>query len=117
MYGLPENFDASVLVGLTVEMVCFTGNQISLHFDVQTKIVVEAMLEYQSASGQVQKLVPPVSSTNLMQLIGHKITQALGQADGTLFLLFDNDDSVRCCDVSSNYESYQIVRSDKTIII
>jgi len=68
MYGLPKSFDASVFVGKTLEMLCFNVSQICLHFDNHTKITIEGTLTYQTTAntGLIQKISPPVLSTNLM---------------------------------------------------
>jgi hypothetical protein len=118
MYGLPKDFDAPSLIGLTLEMVCFNISQIYLHFDHHVMITVEGTLTYQSKlNGNVQKLSPPVVETNLMQLVGHKVTHAVGTPDGTLSLTFDNGHVVECLDDSPDYESYQIAIGGKTVVV
>ncbi len=42
MYGLPDDFDAGAFVGRTLEQVCFTENQVTLHFDGMIDITVES---------------------------------------------------------------------------
>ena len=99
-------------------MVCFNANQIYLHFDNHVTITVEGTLTYQSASnGVVQKLSPPVSETNLMQLVGHKLEQITGKSNGTLSLAFDDNSIVECLDTSPDYESYQLSFEGRLIVI
>jgi hypothetical protein len=119
MYGLPKDFDASSFIGRTLEMVCFNLNQIYLHFDDHVMITIEGDLIYQTTpeKSSRQKISPPVFSTNLMELLEHKVTNASARLDGTLSLTFDNGCIVTCLDSSPNYESYRISFGDKTIIV
>jgi hypothetical protein len=117
MYGLPKDFDGSSLIGRTLEMVCFNLNQISLHFGDHVMITVEGALTYQSVSGVVQKLSPPVVETNIMQLVGRELVRVVGSPGGTLSLTFDNGHIVECLDTSADYESYRISFGGQMIIV
>jgi hypothetical protein len=117
MYGLPENFDASFLVGQTLEMVCFNANQLYLHFSSHITITVESTFSYQDGSSQSAPQQVPVKESNLMQLLEHKVSKASGDKNGTLALVFDNGHTVQCYDSSKNYESYQIKIGEKVIVV
>ena len=41
MYGLPANFDASLFVGRTLQLICFSANQIYLHFDTELMLTMK----------------------------------------------------------------------------
>lgn len=119
MYGLPENFDGSFLIGRTLEMICFNANQIYLHFDGQVTITIEGSFSHQRAQSgsDTQVLSVPVSESDLMQLLEHKITGVSGEKDGTLTLVFDDGQILKCYDQLPNYESYQIRHGEKVIIV
>jgi hypothetical protein len=118
VYGLPENFDASFLVGQTLEMVSFNANQLYLHFSGHITITVEGTFSYQNVSFQsAQPIHVPVQESNLMQLLEHTVSQASGDRNGTLSLAFDNGQIFQCFDSSKGYESYQIKIGEKVIVV
>jgi hypothetical protein len=117
MYGLPENFDASFFVGQTLEMVSFNANQLYLHFSGKITITVESTFSYQSGNTQPATIRVPVKQSNLMQLLEHTVSKASGDRNGTLTLVFDNDDLLQCFDSSKSYESYQIKYGNRTIVV
>jgi Family of unknown function (DUF6188) len=90
-----------------------------LNFDNHVTITIEGALAYQTPSdkGSFQKIAPPVSSTNLMELLEHKVISASAQPNGTLSLTFDNGHSVECLDSSPTYESYRMSFNGKTFIV
>lgn len=42
MYKFPEDFDAAVFVGRTLEMVCVNANQVYFHFNDDLMICAES---------------------------------------------------------------------------
>lgn len=119
MYGLPENFEGSFLIGRNLEMICFNANQVYLHFDGDVTITIEGTFSHQQAQAQSNAIVIslPVSESDLMQLLEHKISAISGDKDGTLTLVFDDGQILRCYDQFPNYESYQIRYGDKVTIV
>lgn len=119
MYGLPENFDGSFLLGRTLEMICFNANQIYLHFDGQVTITIEGTFSHQRAQSgsNTQVLSIPVSESDLRQLLEHKVSAISADKDGTLSLVFDDGQTLTCYDQLPNYESYQISQGDNVIIV
>jgi hypothetical protein len=119
MYGLPENFDGSFLIGKTLEMVCFNVSQLYLHFSNHIIITIESSFSYRDADSQslARPINVPVKESNLMQLLGHLISKASGDQDGTLTLVFDNGEVFKCFDSSKNFESYQIKYGDQLIVV
>ena len=119
MYRLPRDFDPAVLVGQRFEQVCFSENQLWLHFDARIKIGIESSFTCRSRLSPINLTVMkvPVSESNLMQLLGKTITKASGNEDGTLSLVFENGDELQVFDDSSEYESYRIVVGTREIIV
>ena len=110
MYGLPLDFDAKFLVGRNLEQICFNQNQIALHFDDDLSIIVESALSHESSQSlsDARVVEVPVSDSDLMQLLGFSVSDASGDKDGTLTLVFDNGHTLKCYDTSHEYESYKI---------
>ena len=119
MYKLPQNFDATFLIGRKLEMICFNANQVYLHFDGSVTITIESAFSHQHTRSEANMSIikVPVSESDLMQLLEHAISAASGDTDGTLTVVFDNGHTLKCFDTSPQYESYQIKRGESVIIV
>ncbi len=118
MYGLPEDFDGSFLVGHRLEMICFNSNQLYLHFDGQLTIKIEGEFSYDSGLGdsEAKPIHPPITESKLMHLLEHSISQAAGNEVGTLTIMFDNGHILKCFE-SFDYESYEIKHGADRLIV
>jgi hypothetical protein len=118
MHGLPVGFDAGFLVGCRLEQICFSENQISLHFSAGVGITIEGGYSYQRSTlpASAPTAFVPASQSNLMELLGHAISGVEGTSNGTLTLLFDNGHELRCFD-NPHYESYRIRDGAREIIV
>jgi hypothetical protein len=117
MYGLPKDFNAARLVGRNLELICFNENQVYLHFDGKLTIMVESKLSYQDNPELAPRTIEiPILQSNLMQLLGHSITDASGNNEGTLTMEFDNGHILQCLD-QPHYEAYQIKQGDEELIV
>lgn len=119
MYGLPEDFDASIFVERTLEQICFNENQIALHFGLDLSLVIECAFIHEDPAQQPSNQVVdvPAASSNLMSLLGVRVTLAWGDKDGTLLVRFENGQSLKIEDNSPVYESYRIQQGDREIIV
>jgi len=119
MYRLPEDFDGMFFVGRTIEQVCFSQNQLSMHFDHQIVLTIESAFSLgetdSASSNKLQRI--PVSNSDLMQLLGFRVTNVRIEEQNTLCLIFQNGKEFRCYDDANDYESYQIRNGAKTIIV
>ncbi len=113
MYGLPKGFDGSFLVGHVLEVVCFAKYQIYLHFDEKITITVVSAFSYKN---DLLANVPAQES-NLMELIGSSVSSVSGDENGTRSLLFNNGQTLKIYDTSTQYESYAIANGGKEIIV
>lgn len=113
MYGLPKDFDGSFLVGRTLGLLCFSQNQMSLHFDDDVTIAIESAFAYKTA----QVIDVPVHESDLMELLGTAVASVQGDANGTLSLLFNNGQTLKLYDTTKQYESYTITYGGKVIIV
>jgi len=118
MYGLPGDFDGEFLVGCVLAQICFTENQITLHFDANVAITIEGPYAYQDTPlvEDPSTLRVPASSSNLMQLIGHRVSRVEVTREATLSLFFENSHVLKCFD-TPQYESYQIRHEARVIIV
>lgn len=113
MFGLPADFDGSFLVGLTLEMICFTENQVNLHFGADTMIRIESAYSYNGN----EPVDVPVCQSNLMELLGSSVLVTHGDASGTLSLTFNQGRTLKVYDTTEQYESYIITHGGKEIIV
>jgi hypothetical protein len=117
MYGLPQDFDGLFLVGRELEIVSYTANSIFLGFGNEVSITTESSYECRIVGDEelVEAQQPPVASSRLMQLVGHKVASVDVEQPGTLALHFDGGHVVRCFDDQPNYESYRIARGNEEL--
>src|SRR5262245_33308849 len=100
MYGLPEDFDGMFLLGRELEQICFTKNQVSLHFGEQIEITIEGSFSYEEAPRAITAVVSrlPLRQSDLMKLLGAVVSGVRGTREGTLQLDFDNGHRLSCFD-------------------
>ena len=102
MHGLPKDFDSTFFLGQTLELVCFSANQVYLHFSDNISVTIEGEFLYRKSLEQVLELSPKaVLRTELIGLLEHSIHNAFGEDNGTLTLIFENSHIVKCFDNSS----------------
>ena len=118
MHGLPKDLDTSIFLNRELEQVCFTANQLVLHFDKEISIIASGSFGCFSGSQDKKEVIhkAPVNSSDLMKLLGHRIAKVLAKKDGTLDLQFDNAQQLVFYD-DPNYESYDIYIGKNRIIV
>ena len=125
MYGLPEDFDGEMFVGRTIEQVCFTANQVAIHFDDDMNLVIEGEFSLAGAgagvSGAGDEGVHSGSTATprhaLARLVGAKVVRARGTRDGTLTIECESGDVLQVFDVSPMYQAYTISHRDQVLIV
>ena len=118
MYGLPPDFDATVLVGAELTQVSFSANTVHLVLDPDVQITIVGAFSLQvNAHMPLVLSSPPVDSSAIMALIGKRVSSAIGSRDGTLTLKFENGGTIFCLDDSEEYEAYTIQAHGKTIVV
>jgi hypothetical protein len=118
MYGLPEDFDASVFLGRELIQICFSANTIDFAFSGDILVTLESSFIYSnSPTDEGHRQTIPVSSSNLMGLIGATVDSVTSQRDGTLFMSFNNEHRLTFLDDSTSYESYCIHIGDRLVIV
>ena len=121
MYGLPEDFDGSFFVGRSVWTVAFSGCMTELIFDGDVAIGLLASYECHFVGDnkyvELRRIDTAVTSSRLMQLLGHKVVSVDAERQGTLSLHFENGHVFRCFDNACGYESYSIRHGNERIIV
>jgi hypothetical protein len=118
MYGLTEDFDPTVFLGCQLTQICFTQNTIHFDFSGDVSVTLESSFLYCSdADDSVCRQIVPVSSSNLMHLLGSSVDSATAEPDGTLLLGFGEGRTLAFLDDSKEYESYSIRIGTRVIIV
>ena len=118
MYGLPRDFDFSIFVGRSVELVSFTVNTVNLSFDEDLSITIGSSYEYQvDTRSPGEKRAIPVQESTLMQLLGKTIEAAEACGRGTLVLHFEGGQIFKCFDDEPQYEAYTITNRGRETIV
>lgn len=118
MYGLPEDFTGTFLVGRVLEQICFSQNQICLHFDSNVSITIESAFSHDYGREAHSTIIYiPALQSDLMQFLGFSISEVFGKKDGTLCLVFENGQTFKCFDTSPQFESYHIKHGERVIIV
>ncbi len=123
MYGLPVDFDPTPFVGRRLDRICFAQSTIFFYFPKdlakeeilngaasdEITIALESSFLLQARPGDAgTKQTSPVTSAEVMRLIGKNVTAAKSKRDGTLTLTFEDGAILQFLDESPQYESYQI---------
>jgi hypothetical protein len=119
MYGLPKDFDPTFFVNQRLDHITFAEYTLYFSFDDKISITVNSsfqhLFEVAEQNEPVQKM--PLAESKLMQLIGHHVTQAHGEFEGTLTLVFDNGHILRIFDDDPHYECYSINDGNREIYV
>ena len=118
MYGLPKDFNGSIFVKKEMIQVCFNANQMIVHFEEGLSVI--SMGSFGRASGKRDREIVhelPVTSSDIMELLGHVVMEALVEENGILRLRFDNEQILTFYNDKPNYESYHIQMGKRTIIV
>ena len=111
MYGLPPDFNPDILIGYTLEMICYSQTDLYLHFGEDITITVGSHIEFDNEIYQI-----PMSDTNIVSLIGKQVIRSIA-SEGNIKVYFDELKSLTILDSSSSFESYSIKIGDRTIFV
>lgn len=116
MFGLPEDFDGSFMVGRSLLQVCIGRHEVILKFDGNVEITIESEFRV-TGRGQdrVFDLPPEGGAASLIFLQGI-VSEVHGDRSGTLTLTFA-EGRLELYDTSTHYESYQIRRGDQIYVV
>ena len=119
MNKFPDDFDESVFVGRTLELICFAAYQVMFHFDDRILISALSTFTFQKPTENLARKIPiPVTQSDLMPLLEHRVSRTSLEEQHILTLMFDSGHVLRFYDDTSGvYESYHLSIGDRTIII
>jgi hypothetical protein len=118
MYGIPIDFPKDMFLGKTIELISFSNNQVTIHFDADISISVESSFSLVAAGEECNIQTFPLKTSNLIRIIGEEVKDIKFEDSYRTILFFLTDgDELRCYDDSTEYESLKINLSDREIII
>jgi hypothetical protein len=124
MYGLSRDLDLSFFVGKRLNFVTFSVNTISFGFDDRVSITLESSYQHQQpgdiknhAIGCVQSV--PARDSGLMSLIDRIVVAATANEEesGTLSLVFDDGQVLKCFEKPVPYESYSFTDGEQEYVV
>jgi hypothetical protein len=118
MYGIPIDFPKDIFLGKTIEMISFSVNQVTVHFDADISISIESSFSLTSSGEECTVQVFPLKSSNLIRIIGQRVEDIkFEDSYKTVLIFLTEGDELRCYDDSTEYESLKINLPDREIII
>jgi hypothetical protein len=117
MYKLPVNFDAKPLIGRTLELICFSKNQLYLHFDQDVRITICLTFSHEKTNEKMQTSEFPLTTSDLMQLLESVVSNVAWDENSNISLFFLNGHALHILNPNEMYESYQIKIGDRNIIV
>ncbi|HKA40674.1 MAG TPA: hypothetical protein VKF40_01670 [Burkholderiales bacterium] len=118
MYGLPPEFDPTILVGRFLSSVSFGAGSVSLNFDQpkgpgeSNRISISVVGSYTSTTVDGVKVegtaANPLSGTFLLRLLNLDVTSAEKMGRGDLLLRFGDAQDIRLIEDETGFECYTI---------
>jgi hypothetical protein len=121
VYGIPKDFDPTIFVGAMLERLSFGPYIVTLDFGVEGGLALSIEGSYEHSGpadgGWHDVDEPPVSDSRLTRLAGKIVEAAVVEDSRTLRLSFDDGQTLRVKDDSSQYESFQVSHGQKYWVI
>lgn len=119
MYDLPKGTTFEFLRDREVELLCFGAYALTLHFEGDIQLQIEASFTYVTAA---QYTAPepsrfPLSESQLMRLLLQRVTRVAVRRNGTLTLGFGNGDTLKIDGNVGPYESYNVNHPDGLLVV
>ncbi len=121
MYRLPTDFDPNVYVGKPLTSVLFSENTVTFNFGIKLWIHIYNGFDLKSAdetirfmflSGELPHIEPKIGD-----VLGHVVTEIEIYDERTLRLTFDNGFVLDVLGDVENYECYELLIEDRTIVV
>lgn len=116
MFGLPDDFDSSFLLGRTLHQVCFGLHQVILRFDAEVDLSIECDYRVTIDGHAVPYSSSLAGSAALLTFLHLEVISTRSSADGTLAVAFEGG-TLELYDSSPQYESYQIRNGDDLYVV
>lgn len=119
MYGLPESFDTTFLIGREVQSITYLAYQVNLYFDNKVWLQIEGGFELYQDGKSIEAVKEfPILQSSLLQLIERKIVDVSFVAlSGDIQLRFESGHALRVVGDIGPYESYILFDGVKQIIV
>jgi hypothetical protein len=117
MYSIPDYFQKNTFIGLRLNLVSFTENQVNLHFENDISLYVEISYSINKNNEAYKARKVPTIASKMQNVIGdYVVSVSTDDNKTTLSLFFSKGYVFRCFDDSKAYESF-IVRTPEMEII
>ncbi|TWI03647.1 hypothetical protein IP90_01461 [Luteimonas cucumeris] len=119
MYALPEDFESAVIVGKTVERICFSKYQLNIFFSEDFAIQIEGRFNFRLALGAEESVQGfPIETSNLLGVLDEKIDSVdCDKISGDMAIKFSNSALLHLWGDNGPYESYSLFINGGRIII
>ena len=119
MHSPPHSEIIEALNGQTIETISFGRYVFHLLFESGDRVSVACPFRF-GAEKTIEKspaLEAPLNNSDLLRLIGLSATHAGCEADGTLHLKFQNDDTLIAYANNPQYEAYTLLIGGKEYVV
>jgi hypothetical protein len=119
MHDLPDEFDPSLMVGRTLDRVCFGANFAMLEFDGNVTLTAYGLLDHGSGGpvAWTDRDDVETDSRRLAELPGQTVRLATVEDGATLALTFENREVLRAVADTDMYECYHLEMGEHRIIV
>ena len=98
----------NLLIGKTVEMICFAQYSVYLHLEGRVTLTIESEFESGLVDAErIQRAKFPIRQSSLTRIVESLVTTAELNKDGNLRLLFSTGDSLQVL-TQPPFESYRL---------
>ncbi len=117
MFGLPEDFDPTFLVGRMLMSLSISQFEVILRFDEQVRIQFHCDVAVLARGEGLVVSDAADAGKAMVDLLSTVVVAATGTTDGTLTVDFEDERSVRIFDSNEHYESYEIADGEKLVVV
>jgi hypothetical protein len=118
MYTIPDSFQNNTFIGLRLNLVSFTENQVNLHFENDIALYVESSYSISKTNKEYKARKVPTIASKMQNIIGdYVVSVSIDDNKTTLSLFFSKGYVFRCFDDSKTYESFIIRAPGMEVIV
>jgi hypothetical protein len=117
VFGLDVSQSFDFFVGGLLSQVCVGQNELILHFDNDTRMLVESELRIRSPHAESHFSDSVEAGRAATYLLGLEVSSARAMSDRTLRIEFGTAASVEVYDSESHYESFTVMWPGGTIVV
>jgi hypothetical protein len=114
---MPTRTELDFLRARRLEMICFAGYALYLHFGDGIVVTIEGEFEHQIGGERPQRCSFPLENSKLMRLLDKNVEALHVLGDASLRLNFSNGDRLTIRGKNGPYESYHIKHAGAEITV